>query len=650
MPEPRLLRGLARALGVAPALVAQAPPPVEVEFITPEVPGGTLIVQAKAPPGTEWVVLFHRKAGEAEFETLTLVKGENGLFSARADAVLPLGVPLQCYVASRGTAGIATRPAEAPAAVFNLNLPAPEPEAAAGTTAPPAPPPPKPHGPLYLDGSATDLVHRKVAVPNEPTLLAAGQVRLVLQQDEGDRHLAFGARLVYTDQPPPNQARWTVGDIQAVYQAGAHRLLAGDLMTQESEFTLGPGGRRGLDYSYTGQPTAAHLFALNTERQAGVTGLLWPVSGSEAYGGSLSRLWFGNSLRTKLVFLTGKDDPATAANLVTAFAAPLREGSTGALVVDGRFLENRLALSGEYARSLYTPDSRAGTPLEPDQAWRLATQWTDGGFSAQAGYRAVGQAFGTVGVAFFTGDRRLLDGSLALNRPTWGLSLAASDERTNPTGRVNLPQAWNQSQSLEARVVLSPSVTWRVGLRAGRQEAEVVANPLIPFSNSERAGLVTGFDLFLPPQVTLTFNAQADQLRATGAVATEGRSQAFSLGGTLGLGTWGRLAPNLSWSRILSQPGDQQTTLANAFLNAQFSLVPGRLTLLLNGGGSRTVLPTGTTLNASTAEGALVLTLDPYLRNLARGSLGLKARYTRNPAFSGIVEDNRLFLLLNLAY
>ena len=94
----------------------------------------------------------------------------------------------------------------------------------------------------------------------------------------------------------------------------------------------------------------------------------------------------------------------------------------------------------------------------------------------------------------------------------------------------------------------------------------------------------------------------------------------------------------------------QPNALANAFLNAQFSLVPGRLTLLLNGGGSRTVLPTGTTLNASTAEGTLGLTLDPYLRNLARGSLGLKARYTRNPAFAGIVEDNRLFLLLNLAY
>ncbi|MBK8571995.1 MAG: hypothetical protein IPN91_04970 [Holophagaceae bacterium] len=650
MPEPRALRGLACALGAAPALVAQAPPPVEVEFLTPPAPGGPLVVQAKAPPGTEWVVLFHRRAGETEFETLTLARGEDGLFTARAEAVLPTGVPIQCYVASKGAGGVSTLPAEAPTAFFNLNLPASaEPEPAAAAAAPP-PPPPKPHGPIYVDGSATDLIHRKVAVPDEPTLLAAGQVRLVLQKDEEDRHLAFGARLVYSNQPLPNQARWTIGDIQATYAAGAHRLQAGDLMTQESEFTLGPGGRRGLDYIYSGQPTAAHLFALNTQRQAGLTGLLWPVEGSEAYGGSLSRLWFGNTLRTRLVFLSGRDDLATAANLVTAFALPVREGSTGALVVDGRFLESRLAVSGEYARSLFTPDALVGTPMESDQAWRLATQWTDGGFSAQAGYRAVGQAFGTVGVAFFTGDRRVFDSSVALNRPTWGLSATATDERTNPTGRVNLSQAWNQSQSLDARVVLNPTATWRVGLRAGRQAAEVVANPFIPFSNSERTGVVTGFDLVLPPQVVLTFNAQFDQLQSTGYTRSTGSSKALSLGGNLGLGTWGRLSPNLSWSRILSQPGDQQTTIANAFLNAQFSLIPGTLQLLLNGGASRTVLSTGTTLNAATAEGTLGLTLDPYLRNLARGSLGLKARYTRNPDFLGIVEDNRLFLLLNLSY
>ncbi len=133
-------------------------------------------------------------------------------------------------------------------------------------------------------------------------------------------------------------------------------------------------------------------------------------------------------------------------------------------------------------------------------------------------------------------------------------------------------------------------------------------------------------------------------------MATTGSSRALSLGGNLTLGTWGRLAPSLGWSRILSQPGDQQTTLANAFLNAQFSLVPGTLTFLLNGGGSRTVLPTGMTLNAVTAEGTLALTLDAYLRNLARGSFGVKARYTRNPSVEGLVEDNRLFLLLNLSY
>lgn len=261
-----------------------------------------------------------------------------------------------------------------------------------------------------------------------------------------------------------------------------------------------------------------------------------------------------------------------------------------------------------------------------------------------------GWGSGPVGVAFFTGDRRVLDGNLSLNRSGWGLSATASDERTNPTGQANLTQAWNQSQGLEARVVLHPMATWRLGVRTGRQEAEVVANPLIPFSNSERAGLVTGLDFQLPAQVMLTFNAQFDRLRATGYSDTTGTSKALSLGGNVGLGTWGRLSPNLSWTRLLSQPGDEQTTVSNGFLNAQFTLIPGALMLLLNGGASRTVLSTGATLNASTAEGTLGLTLDAYLHAPLRGSLGVKARYARTPVFTGLVEDNRVFLLLNLSF
>jgi hypothetical protein len=319
-------------------------------------------------------------------------------------------------------------------------------------------------------------------------------------------------------------------------------------------------------------------------------------------------------------------------------------------VVDGRFLENRLGVTGEYARSLFTKDARDGGPKQTDQDWRLASQWAEGPFSAQAGYHAVGQDFGTVGVAFFVADRRVADASLSLNQARWGLSASASDERTNPNGQVNLSQAHNQSQSLDARWLVIPMVTWRVGLRAGRQEGGIVANPLIPFSNSERTGFVTGADLNLPPTLMLTFNAQFDHLQSTGFTSTTGSSRSLSLGGNLALGTWARLSPNLAWTRILSQPGDQQTTTSNAFLNAQFSLIPGRLVLLLNGGGSSTTLATGASLHATTAEGTLGYTLDPHLWRQAKGNLGLKVRYTRNPAALGVIEDDRLFLLLNLAY
>jgi len=599
--------------------------------------------RAKAPAGTEWVALFLRKEGEAEFETVRLDPGPDGTYTIGFEAAQAVAMRIQWYGAMRGPGGVRTLPADAPATFHSLLLPA-------GPPPPPHPPAPKPHGPVYVDGNATERAHRKLEQPGEPEFAAAGQVRYVFQKDDADRHFGLATRLVYSNQPAPRQAPWSVGEIQVAYAAGDHRVQAGDLNTQESDFTLGAGGRRGLDYTWSGRPMGAHLFALSTERQAGFTALAWPVAGSAAYGGSLTRLWLGNTVRTKVVLLTGQDDPASAANVATAYAAPVREGTTAALLVDGRFLGNRLGLGGEYARSLFTLDARTGAAKVDDQAWRLGGQWAEGPVNAQVGYRDVGRDFGTVGVAFFVGDRRVLDGSVGVNGAKGGLTLSATDERTNPNGQANVIQAWNQTQSLDARVVLSPRAAWRVGLRAARQEAEVVANPLIPFSNSERAGISTGLEFNLPPRAVLTCNAQYDRLRATGAVASTGTSATLSAGGNFTFPGLGRVSPNLSWARVLSQPGAQLTLVSNAFLNAEFLLIPGALGVLLNGGASRTALASGAAFTATTAEGTLNWTVDRYLQGLARGVAGMKVRYTHNPLLPGAADDNRVFLLLNVAY
>jgi len=267
-------------------------------------------------------------------------------------------------------------------------------------------------------------------------------------------------------------------------------------------------------------------------------------------------------------------------------------------------------------------------------------------------------------VAFFVGDRRVLDASLGLNYATWSLSATALDERTNPTGQVGQSKAWNQSQSLDARLALSQTAFWRVGIRQAKQEALTVADPMIPFSNSTRTGLSTGFDVMLPPASMLTFNAQYDRIKGSAVpdptappaippvTAPEtGTSTTLSLGGNLVAGTWLRLSPNLSWSRTLGDPGGQKTTISNAFLNADFTLVPNHLGFLLNGGGSRTaVATTGETSTNSVVEGTLRLILDPYLRGRAKASLGLKGSITHAPVLGVVATDNRASLLLNISF
>jgi len=647
MPFPmRSLASRALALLWAGSLAAQTGGSWKLELLSPKGPE-PLGARATVPPETEWVVFFYRRQGDAEFESFALEAGADGAFAGRLETPLPPGTRLEYYAAMRGPSGRVLFPAGAPKEYLSLDLGG----AAASAEAPspaPAPPPKAPtHGPVYLDATLSDRVYRNGESPGEKSFLASGQLRYALAQDEGDRHLKLNARLVYANQPAPNQPSWSLGEIQVSLAKGPHMLQAGDINAQESEFTLGGGGRRGLDYSYTGE-TRAHLFALNTERQTGMRGLLWPVAGSEVYGGALGYAWWGDRLKARLVLLSGRDDPATAANV--AVTTPLvREGSTGALLLDGRFLENRFSLGGEYARSSYTPsaDSQA---KDSDQAWRVSALWNQGPFSAHAGYRDVGREFGTVGVAFFVGDRRVFDSSVGLNYAGWGISATALDERTNPTGQPGSSEAWSQTQGFDLRVSLLPNLSWRTGLRHARQEVGFASTPIIPFSNSERMGLSSGLDWILQPRSSLTFNAQFDRLRATGATDSTGSSTTLSLGGCLVPAEWAKLSPSLSWSRTVSDPGALTTKVANLFLNAEFTFVPKVLALLLNGGESRSSLPGGEDLRSSTAEASMVFTLDPYLHGWARGSLAAKGRYVHTPFPAASLEDRRGLLILNLSF
>ena len=641
-----------------------------LELARPTAKGAPFHGRVAAPAGTEWVVIFYRSEGDQEFNSFSLEAKPDGSFEGDLEGTAATGTRLEFYAALRTPAGIKYLPADAPTALATLPTPGGEKVPAKGAEGPQG----QPGGsggvpaqlPVSVDFSAEKVVHHKMAVDGEPRLLASGQVRFTTRKDDGDTHLILSGRMVYTDQAVKPQDRWSLGELQAIYATGHHKLQAGDQQMQESEFTLAGGGRRGLDYAYAGTQLGAHVFALGTEALPGTRGLLWPEAGNELYGGSFGYSWWNNAVRAKLVLLTGKDDPSVATNLGTSYAPLIRDGSTGALVLDGRFLENRLTLSGEYARSLLTRDLVGAVPKEGDQAWRLSSIWTEGPFSAHLGYRDVGRDFGTIGMAFFVGDRRALDGSLGLNYATWSLSATALDERTNPTGQVGQSQAWNQSQSLDARLALSQTAFWRVGIRQARQEALTVADPLVPFSNSSRTGLSTGFDVMLPPASMLTFNAQFDRIRGSAVpdpmappaippalpvtAPQTGTSTTLSMGGNLVTGTWLRLSPNLSWSRTLGDPGGQKTTISNAFLNADFTLIPSYLSFLLNGGASRTATSTGETSSNSTVEGTLRMLLDPYFKGRVRASLGLKGSTTHAPTMGVVATDNRAALILNASF
>lgn len=659
--------------GSAPA-VAPAPPPIKIEGLDltlPSAQDAPLHGRVAAPSGTEWVVIFYRSTGEEEFRSFSLESKPGDVFEGDMDALVAAGTRLEFYAALKTPSGIKYLPVDAPASLGTLQMPGVAKPEDKGAVAPEGSPSGEGAAPASFqvgaDLNAEKILHHQLGTEGEPRMLASGQVRFGARKDEGDTHFLLNGRMVYTNMPVAPQDRWSLGELQATYMTGHHKVQVGDQLIQESEFTLAGGGRRGLDYAYTATDLGAHVFAVGTQALPGTRGMLWPVAGNELYGGAIGYSWLNNAVRAKVVFLMGKDDPAMATNMAMYYAPLVRDGSTGALVLDGRFFESRLAVSSEYARSLLTRDLVGAVPKEADHAWRVSSIWSQGPFSARLGYRDVGREFGTIGMAFFVGDRRVLDGGLGLNYATWSLSATALDERTNPTGQVGQSQAWNQSGSLDARVTLSPTTFWRVGLRQARQEALIVADPLVPFSNSTRSGFSTGFDLMLPPASMLTFNAQFDHIRGSAVpdplapptippvppitAPQTGSGTTLSMGGNLVAGTWLRLSPNLSWSRTLGEPGRNKSTLTNAFLNADFTLMPNILSFLLNGGASRTaVATTGETSTNSVLEGTLRLILDPYFKGRVRSRLGLKGSTTRAQFLGVVSTDSRASLLLNASF
>jgi hypothetical protein len=628
---------------VCPLFVRAQNPPPKLVVLAPAAAGAPVRFSFAAPPGTVWALVFYRAVGEEEFRSLPLRPESGGLV-----ATLPTGEiggrAIQYYLAFKGATGVMYLPEDAPTSLEGLDLG----PAGAG---PNATAQIKHKLPFQVEASLEKVFYRSQKVEGERTFIDSGQVALGYELEAGEHHLRLNTRLAYQNQPMEGQSAWSVGELHGQYAYRNHRAQIGDMAFQESEFTVGGMGRRGMDYLYDDHRLYAHFFAVGTEQLAGFRGLAWPVKGTELFGGAVGWAWLDGRVKSKLVFLTGRDDPSQGVNVGAASFVTRREGSTAALTLEAALLENRLSLNGEYARTNYDKDLDDAYGKVQDQAWRVGGAWSEKTYSARASYRQIGRDFGTLGYPVMEGDRRGFDGGFSLNlNPSWSLNASATSERNNPNADPLETRARNDAQTLDAQWTLRPGLTMRAGLNRGEQEAGA-SGSLVPFANSRRSGVNAGLDWAPMATAALSCSAQFDKLEGTGASTSTGRSATLTFGGAFQVPNHLRLAPTLSYSKNTEDGTGQDSKVINAFLNADVTLVQKWLSLALNGGYNRTDASGMAAVTSTNADAALQWFLTPYLdRSFHRGQavLALRFRYTRVQTLPE--ADRRGSLTLNFSF
>lgn len=634
---------LASALVFAICAQAQTPAP-GLSAVAPAKPGEPVKFQFQAPPGVLWAMVFYRAVGEEEFRSLPLQAGQGGMTATLPGNEIG-GRTLQYYLAFKGGEGIKYVPEGAPEALAGLEVagaPGPIPGASRVNQ----------KLPFHVEASLEQVVYRSHKVENERTFFSGGQVSLGYELESGEHRLSLNTRVAYQDQPMAGQSHWSMGELRGLYAYRDHRAQIGDMALQESEFTVGGAGRRGLDYLYDDRTFYAHAFAVNTEHLGGFKGLAWPVKGTELFGGAIGYAWMEGLVKSKLVLLSGRDDPSQGVNIGAAPFMTRREGSTAALTMEAALLNYRLSLNGEYARSSYDRDLDDAEGKIQDQAWRLGGAWNEKSYSARASYRQIGRDFGTLGYPVMEGDRRSVDGGFSLTLdPSWSVNLSATSERNNPNADPLETRATNDVQTLDAHWTLKEGFTLKAGVNRAEQEAGSTGGALIPFANSKRSGFFTGFDWALGAKGALSFSAQFDKLEGTGSSTSSGRSTTLILGGAFQEPDRIRVAPTFSYSKSIEDVSGLDSKVASAFVNADITLVRKWLNLALNGGYNRMEAPGVDAMTSTNVDAALQYFLTPYLeRQFHRGQavLALRFRYTRVQSLPE--ADRRASLTLNFSF
>ena len=353
--------------------------------------------------------------------------------------------------------------------------------------------------------------------------------------------------------------------------------------------------RRGLSGSVQTGPARLTAFALRTDTATAFADALAPRTRDQLTAGLTASVspWRQDPERLVLsaTWLKGRGSDQGVAELGNSPPDERpAEGGAWSLALDSRLLDQQLRLYAEAARSRYDFDGAGtGFAAEDDGAYRLGIQYRpqgDGELDWAAGlqWQQVGSFFRSLANAGLPGDKRLLNGTLALARGGLSANLLLGLERDNLDDRAEFPTIRSRVAQLDLAYSMAT---------ADDTGPSLFANPTLQLSYArmgnrqiDSPALYTGDDTdninqdlalgaaFAPGTWSWSLSYQFNRFDDDTGVLASTRSDLVGVDASVPVGDWLTLSPALQVGRGEDRAtGAKQDDLA-ALLGLALALGP----------------------------------------------------------------------------
>ncbi len=684
MKRARWFLGLGFVLGVFrfPAAGQTVPqsggPPVPPPIVhTPPArftPGDKLRITATAAAETASMTFYFRIPGVADFQARPMVKNGPADFVFELDTAILTAAQLDYYLEAEAKDGKATFPAAAPAQTFAVsasggeapptipqNLPSPQTEESkfpfhangslqhsfSGGTGAAAPAPAPQTEPSSSPTSSQSGFNS--SPPAAPPAAQNGNLQIAFgSQPASGFGTMINANTSLTDHPLPGAGRVDLSSMNVAVSLDGHVLRAGDLNINESEFSAFGFGRRGVEYAFDNHKLYLHAFDVTTQQLMGFKGLGIPPSGSSLMGAAAGFSLFQQAFTLRAIALTGKDDPALAANVVGSQVLQSRQGSVLALTQETKLFGNALDLKAEFAHSSYDPDLNDESAARPDNAWSAGGTLSLGTLTLGTIYRSIGRNYNSIGLQYMADDRRGWDSNLLLQLGILSLQGQLTVQHDNVDGDPDLPT----TKALGAGLSLNLAASQMIGLSVGyRLTDQTTRQGALETEGQDMTAneISAGINLTLSPSASLNLALTDSALRSPSSPAADTVGLTLNIGGSFRAGEWLVLMPTFGLTRSKNDLSGAVDTTLSAMVSGEVFLLPKVLSLLLTGSFNRMEMSV-LSLNKSTdVVGGINFYLGQiiHVNNLL---LTIRGDYRRNDMSGMRTNDSRILAQTDFAF